>query len=417
MTGTKPKLAAKAAVAVLALLLTVSPSLPLSAAGGGAGTGQNVKIFSVNICIDQDNIDERGTRMLDLIKSYDPDTVGTQENGMPSYSKWPGIFENGLEGYGRVGLDDGGGHNSPNQGSNYIYYNESRIECLDWQTFWMSDTTMVMGSTYPMPWAYAVTWGLFRIRETGLVFAHVNCHLSASSADEVAYQVRFVEKITSHFAESGIPVFTTGDFNTSEGGGSYGVMVSGPYVSDSKYVAAKTADIGTWRGWSDRPMEKGYVIDFCFVSDSLMDVNEYSVVDTKSPDGVILSDHRALFVEASLHPQQAGFPSQLDSLSMEGSEVRELRKSTYVYDFEFSAPDDRRLTYFYRAELYDADGGFVDSRKIWSLIFDREPPGTRTCTFCALNPDTEYIVKIYACTAGGQYSEPLVFSFRTLGEW
>ena len=147
-----------------------------------------------------------------------------------------------------------------------------------------------------------------------------------------------------------------------------------------------------------------------------MNVKKYTVVDTKSSDGVLLSDHCALFVEAELNAQRGDFPFFLDTLSMDGSKVTELRKSAYVYDFEFSAPADRHLVYFYKAELYSADGIFLDSRKIWSRLFDRDPPETRTCTFSALEPETEYIVKIYPCSAGAQYGSPLIINFTTTEE-
>ena len=53
---------------------------------------------------------------------------------------------------------------------------------------------------------------------------------------------------------------------------------------------------------------------------------------------------------------------------------------------------------------------------MWSLIFDKHPRDTIRCTFTALEPGAQYTVKLYACTAAGQYSDPMTFDFETFPE-
>ena len=407
---------------IISLASVMLAFFSLRSAGPGTAAemlpGGEVRVISVNVCCEQQQIDERGPKLIDLLKSYSPDSIGTQENGMDSSGKWPYYFETGLPNYGRVGLS-ALGHLEHSNGymANYIYYNSDIYDCLDWQTLWMSPVTGMIASSFEdSSYPRRVTWCLLRNRETGLVYAHVNCHLAYDNTEEAEYQMAIVANLAEQFAAAGIPVFSTGDYNMSEGSRGYYIMENKPLMADPKYIADISADEGTWRGWSYRDRSGQKPIDFCFVSEKLMHVLEYSVIDTISPDGQILTDHCAVFVKAEINAVPDTFTGGCGIISMEGSSVSELKRSAYVYDFEFTRPLSFGNIYFYRAELRDSSDRLVDTRKIYTLNLDENIPETRTCTFTALDPDTGYTVRLYPCTVAGTEGQPMIIRFRTEAE-
>ncbi len=408
-------------IRLASLLMTAAMLFPSFSYASGDGIAmlpsEEVRVISVNVCVDQQDIDERGPKLMDLLLSYSPDSIGTQENGCESISRWPAIFETGLPNYSRVGLSgDGYLEHSHNIQANYIYYNNEKFECLDWQTLWMSPVTRMICSSLLGDYPSTVTWCLLRNRDTGFVYAHVNCHLSYEDMNEAEYQMAIVANLAEQFASAGIPVFSTGDYNMSEGSAGYYIMMNKPHMTDPKYLADKSADEGTWRGWSPRDRKGQKPIDFCFISGELMHVSEYSVIDTTAPDGQILTDHCAVFVRATVNSLPDTFSEGCGIVSMEGAEFSELRKSAYVYDFQFTRPVSWEHIYYYLAELRDKDGRLIDTRKIYTLNADETVPETRTCTFTALEPETDYSVRLYPCTIAGTRGLPEVITFRSGAE-
>ncbi len=265
-------------IRLASLLMTAAMLFPSFSYASGDGIAmlpsEEVRVISVNVCVDQQDIDERGPKLMDLLLSYSPDSIGTQENGCESISRWPAIFETGLSNYSRVGLSgDGYLEHSHNIQANYIYYNNEKFECLDWQTLWMSPVTRMICSSLLGDYPSTVTWCLLRNRDTGFVYAHVNCHLSYEDMNEAEYQMAIVANLAEQFASAGIPVFSTGDYNMSEGSAGYYIMMNKQHMTDPKYLADKSADEGTWRGWSPRDRKGQKPIDFCFMSGELMHVS------------------------------------------------------------------------------------------------------------------------------------------------
>ena len=73
--------------------------------------------------------------MLDLIKSYTPDSIGVQECGQV----WTQYLESGLDAYARVGVDCEGNHTAKSFAT-YVYYLKDKYVAIDSGTFWMSKT-------------------------------------------------------------------------------------------------------------------------------------------------------------------------------------------------------------------------------------------------------------------------------------
>ncbi|MBE6617651.1 MAG: hypothetical protein E7627_06920 [Ruminococcaceae bacterium] len=369
--------------------------------------GQDIRIVSINVAYDIQNMKKRGDLMVPLLLSYSPDSIGTQECG--GYTDWVDIFREGLSGYERVGrVSNGALETSDHYSGNYIYYNAEKFECVDWQTIWV--TTSPYGiSSYKDAIFRTCTWAVLRDKSTGFKYVHINTHLAFENDEINEFQTTMIRDLAMRFEKLGVPVFITGDFNSSEGSTSYNIMTRRKVISDSKYLAEKTMSAGTFRGWDDRDLSGGSPIDFCFVTGERMDVQEYSVIDT-FVDGIALSDHQGIFVHAACH-DQTDSDTQAKSVSTDGVTVSEVSRRSYVYEFSFTQASDIELIHKYIAELVDNNGEVIATRTILSRQLDSDPPGVLYCTFFALVPGKKYNVRIYAVALDGTYSDPFTFEF------
>ena len=372
--------------------------------------GEEVRIISINLSVEERDKEERCPEMLKMLLSFRPDTIGTQENGGP----WPAFFEDNLEtiGYARVGLSPEGLLRGGKLAGDYIYYDSEKYECLKWDTFWVTTKSRMIGQSYRPTFPRMCTWAILENKKTGFRFAHVNCHLAFETEEENLYHMQMVSRMLIQFDQAGIPAFSTGDYNTSEGSRSYQLMMSTPGIGDPKYLAETTSNKGTWRGWEIRDTTGSRAIDFCFSTAEKMDFRQYYVIETFVGD-FALSDHNGLFVDAEVHSLPEQYSLGASVVPTEGMAFKELSRRAYVYDFEITQPVDVKYVYDYYVELRDSEGKLVDTREIPSYNVDEVVLPSVTCTFGALEPDSEYTVIVYARNVLGARAEGVPFSFRT----
>ncbi len=370
---------------------------------------QDVRIISINLAYNNENMEARGEIMMPLLLSYEPDSIGTQENG--GYTDWLKFFAEKLPNYGRVGLvSTGDPDTTQHQSGNHIFYNADKYNCIAWDTIWLSHTPNFI-SSYQHSMLRTCTWIILEDKVTGFRYAHLNTHLAFENDEFNLFQVKLVQKLMLSFYELGLPVFLTGDFNTSEGSGGYEHMISAAEISDSKYAAEKTMSGGTFRGWEDKDLSGGKPIDFCFLTGEVMDVHEYEIIDTYV-DGVALSDHCGIFVHTTVNslPDSYKHPRKPTT---DGISITEVSNRAYLYEFSFTQASDIDLISGYHVELFDSDGNEVYDHIIPSRHMDEVIPETKTCTLTCLDPETEYTVKLYAVNLIGTESEPITFTFET----
>ncbi len=382
---------------------------------------QDVRIISLNMSYEEADIEKRRSILMPLLLSYEPDSIGTQENG--GRPLWHYYFEEDMPNYERVGLFSSGEEVMDNHyvyvdtlgyyvfySANYIFYNADKYRCIDWETVWLSETPYRLNSYHGVAIKRTCTWAILENKETGFRYAHVNAHLGYDTDQVNMYQISLVQKLALQFDSLGLPVFITGDFNTSEGSSSYQLMIGADAIDDSKYLAEKSVNMGTMHH-GDAPLEGGRPIDYCFVTGDSMDVHEYFVIDTRI-DGVELSDHCGIFVHATVHGNAAS-ASTHEKPKNSGILFAELSCRPYVYDFTFTQSDSIETVRHYRIELIDFSGEIVDERLILSGNIDEIVPPELRCTLTGLTPATEYTVNIYAVNILGAESAPATFTFTT----
>ena len=235
------------------------------------------------------------------------DIVGMQELA-PKQRKY--LDEALGDGWGRIGI----GRLPEDKGESMtIYYRKDRFECLDTDTFWLSETPREPGS---VSWNTACpricTWGLFRDKRTGRKFRYYNTHLDHISNEARVNGMRIILSEMRRLSQ-GETVFLTGDMNAHykhvpaedrtrlEAGG-------GPVIDDPETIggpiAAVLHTLYDTRLRSETPHEgplftfSGYrpsnvcLIDFIFATGNVRVLRH--VTCNERPDGIHPSDHDAV---------------------------------------------------------------------------------------------------------------------------
>ncbi len=267
----------------------------------GSRPAEDVKVVSFNLDANEATIGERSERLLPLILSFEPDSIGVQE----ARGSWNRKLNDGLvrQGYIRVGVDAGGNPNgSDAYFATYIFYRKDKYDCLESGTFWMSktpDVPSIYDSTVDCN--RTCTWALLENKETGFRYVHMNTHLDWMNMEVNKIQVAMIREQIERFEAMGYPVFATGDYNCDEGTASYHEMLKSDIIADAKHVADKTMNLGTYPSYGKYDVTVEKPIDYVFVTKDLMTVREYKVIDEK-PGGEYVSDHNGLFVHATVNP-------------------------------------------------------------------------------------------------------------------
>ena len=240
----------------------------------------------------------RSAKVAEMIgKRYQADIVGLQEvlrgqvedlvRHLPEFD-WVG-----------VGRDDGWkeGEFSP------IFYRRDRLELLEVNTFWLSESPEIPGSK---SWDAAITriatWGRFKDKRSGQSFYFFNTHFDhrgEQARQESAQLLR--ERVTK--VSYGSPAIVTGDLNFPESSVGYRHLVEDRSglrkLVDARYVS-ETAHQGPTASTSNwvrlRPPESR--IDYILINPEVR-VRNHRIIDDQF-DGRYPSDHLPVLAEVTL---------------------------------------------------------------------------------------------------------------------
>lgn len=368
---------------------------------------EEVKVISMNLLVPDRKtpvtLDGRDEIMPPLLLSYDPDSIGIQES-----FGWTDVLGESLVGYARTGYASNGEIDAYDwTGGNYIYYKADKYQLLDSGTFWLADYTDL-----PMHESHTCSWAILQNRITGFTYVHMNTHLVSGNAELNAVQMPIVRDMMRRFINMGFPVFLTGDFNTSQGSDTYLTMTQDEFIEDSKLVAEKSMNMGSYNGRNpNRDLTGAMPIDFCFVSKDRMTVHEYEVISTYV-DGRFASDHNGIFVRATVNSLPNPYELTAD-LSANGITIGEISVRSYVIDLTFTQASELFDVSFYRITATDNSENVVSVCEIPSRNTYADVPEVLSCTVTGLLPDTEYTVSVTPTTVIGTYGESISFKITT----
>jgi endonuclease/exonuclease/phosphatase family metal-dependent hydrolase len=192
----------------------------------------------------------RRPAMAQRLREVAPDIIGTQEG---VYGQIKDIATD-LPEFEWIGLGREGGSRGEFMA---VFYRRARLEPLEYDHFWLSDTPSVIASA---TWGHSnrrmVTWVRFLDRETGKRFVLLNTHFD--------HQVQFAREqsaalIRDRLAAWGpeVPVIVTGDFNAVAGANcTYEILTQGGALNDTWQTArARTGDptLNTYTGYEPNP--------------------------------------------------------------------------------------------------------------------------------------------------------------------
>lgn len=209
------------ALSFVSLLLAM---LPLLGHAADSTKTHPLRVMSYNIRYDTErdtaqlSWENRRDKVASMMRFHGAAVIGTQEGKLHQLLQ----LEERLPGYEWIGIgrEDGGDEFSA------IFYQTDRLELLEHETFWLSDTPTTPSST---SWGNSIpriaTWARFRDRASGDSVLVLNTHFDHESAESRRKGARMIVESIEALAD-GAPAIVMGDFNATEGSDPYEILTS-----------------------------------------------------------------------------------------------------------------------------------------------------------------------------------------------
>jgi endonuclease/exonuclease/phosphatase family metal-dependent hydrolase len=228
---------------------------------------------------------DRRPLMAELIKTYAPDIMGTQEGW---YLQIKGILADCPD-YDWIGLGREGGSRGEFMA---IFYRPDRLEPLEFDHFWLSDTPTVIGST---TWGNTnirmVTWVRLMDRHTDQEFYYFNTHFDHRYPRARENSARLIAERVEQL-QTDLPVLLGGDFNAPAGKSeTYNILMGSRRFSDTWDMAKERVGEGlnTYHGFGLDLRRDDERIDWILVCGAAL--VQRSEIIAFQKDGRYPSDH------------------------------------------------------------------------------------------------------------------------------
>lgn len=293
MFTTRRRFAALLAAATLGLTMPsgvalAAPSTDATATAQGSSRGE-LHVMSYNLRYASDTPPntwaDRRPVMREQLRQARPQLIGTQEG---LYSQLNDIAADLGPAYDSIGLGREGGSKGEFM---MIFFDQRRLQPLEYDHFWLSDTPDVIGSkTWGGCCPRMVTWVRFKDKVSGKQFYAVNTHFEAFDATARSKSADLLLQRMAKF-DPALPVIATGDFNEAAKPGLtvYDKLVTNGPLDDSWMTAEQRSELwGTFHGY--KPLTpNGNRIDWILTTPGLR-VSKASI-NTFSKNGQFPSDH------------------------------------------------------------------------------------------------------------------------------
>ena len=216
----------RALMAVLVVGLFMPPAFAADPPASAAPVAVRVMSFNIRYGTANDGEDrweKRQDFLIDTIRAYNPDLLGTQE----VLADQADFLKQRLPEYGFVGTgrDDGKrrGEFSP------IMFRSDRFELLAHGQWWLSPTPEKIGSKgWDAALPRIVTWARLKDRPSGITFLYYNTHWDHQGNVARVESGKLMRKlIEDSRGDSELPVIVTGDFNSTEETPQYRTLSAG----------------------------------------------------------------------------------------------------------------------------------------------------------------------------------------------
>lgn len=258
--------------------------------------GYVAKGLEISVKLEDHTLVKRQPRVLSLIKTYMPDSLGVQECSEP----WRTYFDANLSsiGYKRIGA-------SKNQKIGIIY-NTDRLTVVGSGSFWLTESPESLkiskdwGSSSDGLTERLAMYVVFEVKATGERYIHFNTHLDTNKNSIIQTKqteviLEYINKVLVQYGD--IPVFLTGDFNYTSEASAYKVLTEG-LLSDTKSIAMESSGSGSFNKFKGQDYASKPIDQIMTVKETVT-VTKYSVVYDRF-NGNFASDHYAVYVDVML---------------------------------------------------------------------------------------------------------------------
>jgi len=259
----------------------------------------NIMTFNIRLNTASDDLDAwpyRKDKVASLILFHNVHLLGVQEalhdQMMDLKERLPNFR------YVGVGRDDG------KEKGEYsaIFYDTTRLQMLQSQTFWLSETPAIPGSkSWDAAITRIVTWARFKDKKTKRVFFAFNTHFDHMGKKARAESARIILNKVKEIAGSS-PAIVTGDFNSEPGDEPIQIILDKTnafHLTDSKEVSQTThyGPTGTFNGFKSKE-RNDQPIDYIFIKGKWKVLKHATI--SQSWEGRFASDHFAVLATLSL---------------------------------------------------------------------------------------------------------------------
>jgi len=159
--------------------------------------------------------ESRAERVMQTIRNYNPDILGTQEVLSVQLGDLTGqTLATGLTDYGYYGLGREDGVSAGEHSA--IFWRADRFTQLNAGTFWLSPTPEVAGSIYPGAGTTRIaSWVVLNDLQSGRELFVLNTHWDNVSSAANLYSANLIRQRLPELAD-GRPILLTGDLNATE---------------------------------------------------------------------------------------------------------------------------------------------------------------------------------------------------------
>ncbi|MGB5358846.1 MAG: endonuclease/exonuclease/phosphatase family protein [Eudoraea sp.] len=258
---------------------------------------QDITVLSYNIRLDvaSDSLngwDNRKDFLIGQLNFHEPEVFGIQEGLLHQLEE----IKKGMPGYNYIGKgrEDG----LKNGEFSAIFYNPEKLELMEENTFWLSETPEIPSKGWDAAIKRVCTYGLFKTKREGQNFWVFNTHfdhIGEEARKESVFQIieRIQELNTKNF-----PVILTGDLNLEPDHPS--ILLLSSAMQDTHLLAGDKGfgPEGTFNGFNfSEPITRR--IDYIFLSKTGFQLLKYAIL-SDSEDLRYPSDHFPVLAKLSI---------------------------------------------------------------------------------------------------------------------
>ena len=251
----------------------------------------NIMTYNIRLDTEADGInmwDNRKEGVLSLIKEESVDILGIQE-GLPSQIEY---LSKELDGYSMIGEGRDGGNNGEYSA---IYYRNKKMNLIQTETFWLSETPEMPSIGWDAAINRIVTLGIFKIKKSKKELIVYNTHFD--HIGKIARE-KSVGVILNHIKENDFqnrPLIVMGDFNLSPE--DLPIELLSKELNDSFKLFPVKNPVGTFNGF-DLDSKLLDRIDYIFTKN--IKITNYKHLNKKLSSGLWPSDHLPILISMFL---------------------------------------------------------------------------------------------------------------------